>query len=212
MKDTCKQAIFRKNTRSRSRAEYPLRAGDQEERELEFFNTYLMKRHLNSRNPALNVPRRHKGVATDTVYSDTPAVDSGFKQVHLFACKESLVSEIYSIRSGKHFLNTFEANICRRGAMVKIISDSTKNEIFHKAKDILKVYKIKDWQSEPYHQIQSPAEWKYRTIKAWANTIMNRPGASAHYWLLTLQYVCYILNHMSTASLVAKSLFRFYMV
>ena len=38
MKDTCKQAIFRKDTRSRSRVEDPLRAGDQEERELEFFN------------------------------------------------------------------------------------------------------------------------------------------------------------------------------
>ena len=30
---------------------------------------------------------------------------------------------------------------------------------------------------------------------------MNRTGAPAHCWLLTLQYVCYILNHMSTASL-----------
>ena len=30
---------------------------------------------------------------------------------------------------------------------------------------------------------------------------MNRTGASAHCWLLTLKYVCYILNHISTASL-----------
>ena len=30
---------------------------------------------------------------------------------------------------------------------------------------------------------------------------MNRTGAPAHCWLLTLQYVCYILNHMSTATL-----------
>ena len=30
---------------------------------------------------------------------------------------------------------------------------------------------------------------------------MNRTGAPAHCWLLALQYVCYILNHMSTASL-----------
>ena len=30
---------------------------------------------------------------------------------------------------------------------------------------------------------------------------MNRTGAPVHYWLLTLQYVCYILNHISTASL-----------
>ena len=38
MKYTCKQAIFRKDTRRARRVEDPLRAGDQEERELEFFN------------------------------------------------------------------------------------------------------------------------------------------------------------------------------
>ena len=35
----------------------------------------------------------------------------------------------------------------------------------------------------------------------WANTMMNGTGAPAYCWLLTLQYVCYILNHTSTASL-----------
>ena len=30
---------------------------------------------------------------------------------------------------------------------------------------------------------------------------MNRTGAPAHWWLLTLQYVCYMCNHISTASL-----------
>ena len=40
----------------------------------------------------------------------------------------------------------------------------------------------------------------YRTIKAWTNTIMNRTGVPAHCWLLTLQYVCYILIHISKAS------------
>ena len=42
-------------------------------------NTFPMKKHLKSRNPALNIPRRHEAVATDTVFSDTPAVDSGVK-------------------------------------------------------------------------------------------------------------------------------------
>ena len=44
----------------------------------------LYKRHLKSRNPAINVPTRHEAVATDTVYSDTPAVDSGVKMAQLF--------------------------------------------------------------------------------------------------------------------------------
>ena len=54
---------------------------------------------------------------------------------------------------------------------------------------------------EPYHQNQNPAELWHRTIKAWTNTIMNRTGAPAHCWLLNPQYVCYIPNHISTASL-----------
>ena len=65
-------------------------------------STFPMKRHLKSRNPALNVPRRHEAVATDTVYSDSSAVDSGVKQAQLFVGKESLVSDIYpNMRSGK---------------------------------------------------------------------------------------------------------------
>ena len=64
-------------------------------------STFPMRKHLKSRNPALNIPRRHEAVATDTVYSDTPAVDSGVKQAQLFVGKESLVSDIYPMRSGK---------------------------------------------------------------------------------------------------------------
>ena len=85
--------------------------------------TFPMKRHLKSRNPALNVPRRHEAVATDTVYSETPAVDSGVKQAQLFVGKESLVSDIYPMRSGKQFVSTLEDNICRHSAMDKLISD-----------------------------------------------------------------------------------------
>ena len=135
------------------------------------------------------------------MYSDTPAVDSGVKQAQLFVGKEPLVSDIYPMRSGKQFINTLEDNIRRRGAMDKLISDSAKNEISHKVQDILRAYNISDWQSEPHHQNQNPAECRYRTIKAWTNTIMNRTGAPAYCWLHTLHYVCYIIKHISTGSL-----------
>ena len=64
--------------------------------------------------------------------------------------------------------------------MDKLISDSAKNEISHKVKGILGAYNMNDWQSEPYHQDQNPAEWRYRTIKACANTIMKMTGAPPH--------------------------------
>ena len=65
-----------------------------------------MKRHLKSRNPALNIPRRHKAVTTDIIYSDTPAVASGVEQAQLFVGKESLGADVYPLRSGKQLANT----------------------------------------------------------------------------------------------------------
>ena len=167
-------------------------------------NTFPMKRHLKSRNPALNVSRRHKSVATDTVFSDTPAVDSGVKQAQVFVGRDTLVADAYPMKSGKQFVNTLEDNIRRRGAMDKLLSDSAKIEISNKVMDILRAYDISNWHSEPYHQNQNPAEWRYRTIKSWTNTVMNRSGAPADCWLLCLIYVCFLLNHIACTALDGK--------
>ena len=79
--------------------------------------SFPMKRYLKSMNPALNVPRRHDHVATDTVFSDTPALDSGVKQAQVLVGRDSLVAEFYPTISDKQFVNTLEDNIGRRGAM-----------------------------------------------------------------------------------------------
>ena len=68
--------------------------------------------------------------------------------------------------------------------MDKLLSDSAKTEISNKDMDTLRAYHISNWHSEPYHQNQNPAEWRYRTIKSWTNTVMNRSGAPANCWLL----------------------------
>ena len=167
-------------------------------------NTFPMKKHLKSRNPALNIPRRHEAVATDTVFSDTPAVDSGVKQAQVFVGRDTLVADAYPMKSGKQFVSTLENNIRRQGAMDKLLSDSAKTEISNKVMDILRTYHISNWHSEPYHQNQNPAEWRYRTIKSWTNTVMNRSGAPANCWLLCLIYVCYLLNHIACSALDGK--------
>ena len=162
--------------------------------------SFPMKRHLKSRNQALNVPRRYEPVATDTIFSDTPAVDSGVKQAQVFVGRDSLVADVYPMKSGKQFINTLEDDIRRRGAMDEL-SDSAKTEISKKVMDILRVYHISNWHSEPYHQNQNPAEWRYRAIKSWTNTVMNRSGAPANCWLLCMIYVCYILKHIACGAL-----------
>ena len=157
-------------------------------------NMFPMKKHLKSRNPALNIPR---SVATDTVFSDTSAVDSGVKQAQAIVGRDTLVAHAYPMKCGKQFVNTLEDNIRRWGAMEKLLSDSAKTEISNKVMDILRAYHISNWHSEPYHQNQNPAECRYRTIKSWTNTVMNRSGAPANCWLLCLIYVCYLVNHIA---------------
>ena len=121
-------------------------------------DSFPMKRHLKSRNPALNVPRRHESVATDTIFSDTPAVDIGVKQAQVFVGRDSLVADVYPMKSGKQFVNMLEDNIRRRGAMDILLSDSAKPERSKKVMDILRAYHISNWHSGPCKQNQNPAE------------------------------------------------------
>ena len=82
-----------------------------------------MKKHLKSRNPELNIPRRHEAVATDTAFSDTHAVDSGVKQAQVLVSRDTLVADAYPMKSGKQFVNTLEDNIRRQAAMDKLLSE-----------------------------------------------------------------------------------------
>ena len=161
-------------------------------------NRTRLRHHYRSRFPALNVHCRNEPVATDTIYSDTPAIDNGSKIAQFFVGRNSLVSDVYGIKSEKEFVNTLEDNIRYRGAMDKLISDRAQVEISKKVNDILRNYRIEDWQSEPHHQHQNFAERRYQMVKSYVNLIMNRTGAIPSTWLLCLQYVCFLLNHLAS--------------
>ena len=47
-----------------------------------------MRKHFKSRFPAFNIPRRSEEVANDTIFSDTPAIDSGVTMAQLLLEKE----------------------------------------------------------------------------------------------------------------------------
>ena len=57
---------------------------------------------------------------------------------------------------------------------------------------------IQDYQSEPYHQHQNKAENHFGLGKLYTNTIMNTSGSPACCWLLILQYICVVLNHLAS--------------
>ena len=160
-----------------------------------------LKQHWRSRFPACNVKRRNEAVATDTIFSDTPAVDSGAMAAQIFVGRKSLVADTYPCKTDKEFVNTLEDNIRERGAMDKLISDGAKAENSKRVKDILRALVIGQWFSEPYHQNQNFAENRIGTIKAATNRVLNLSGAPARTWFLALSYVCLLLNYLASPTL-----------
>ena len=124
-----------------------------------------LKKMFNSPFPACNVPRRSEATTTDTVYSDTPAIGTGETMAQLFVGRETMVTDIYGMKTERQFVNTLQDVIRERGAMDKLLSDRAQVEISERVKDILRAYHIGDWQSKPMQQHQNFAEHHYQTVK-----------------------------------------------
>ena len=82
-----------------------------------------MRKPFKSRFPAFKILHRNETVATDTIFSDTPAIDSGVTMAQIFVAKNSPVSDVYPVHFSKQFVNTLEDNIQFRGATSKLMSD-----------------------------------------------------------------------------------------
>ena len=61
-----------------------------------------LKKHFKSRNPVFNIPRRNEPVATDTIFSDTPAINDGSTMAQFFVGRDTLVCDAYGIKSQKN--------------------------------------------------------------------------------------------------------------
>jgi hypothetical protein len=149
----------------------------------------------------LSVHRREEALATDTVYSYVPAVDSGVTIAQLLVGLTSTVCHVYPLRTEKAFVNTLQDVIQCRGAPSKFVSNRAQVEISGRVKYILSSLIIGDWQSEPHQQHQNPAERKYQDVKHMANTILDCTGLPLQTWLLALMYVCFVLNFTASALL-----------
>jgi hypothetical protein len=155
----------------------------------------ILKIQYKSLNPALNVRPHDKPVATDTIYSDTLAIDCGITSAQLFVGTKTHTANVYPIKSDKQFVSTLLDNITQCGTPTKLISDRAQVEISERVKQVLPPLHISTWQSELHQQHQNPAEHQYQNIKRLCNTILDRSGAPAYTWLLRLMYVCFLLNN-----------------
>ena len=112
-----------------------------------------------------------------------------------------LLSVMHGIKSTKQFIDTLSDNIRKQGSMDTLISDGGKYEISQQVTDLLRSLFIQDYQSEPYHQHQDKAENHFGLAKHYTNTVMNTSGCPAFCWLLCLQYICVVLNHLASPTL-----------
>ena len=160
-----------------------------------------IKKHFKSRNPVFSIPRCSEAVATDTIFSDTPAVDGGPTMAQFFCGHDTFVCDVYGIKSTIQFINTLSDNIRKWGAMDTHTSDGGKYEIVNGVTDLLHSLFIQDYQNEPYHQDQNKAENCFGPAKCYTNTVMNTSGCPACCWLLCLQYICVVLNHLASPTL-----------
>ena len=160
-----------------------------------------IKKHFKPRNPVFSIPRCSEAVATDTIFSDTPAVDDGSTMAQFFCRHDTLVCDAYGIKSTKQFINTLSDKIRKWGAMDTLISDGGKHDISKGVTDFLHSLFIQDYQSESYHQDQNKTENCFGPAKRNTNTVMNTSGSLACCWLLCLQYICVVLHHLASPTL-----------
>ena len=157
---------------------------------------------IQSPYPAHNVWRRHEPVASDTIFSEVPAVDTnGQTMAQLFVGRKSLVIDVFGMSTEKEFVNTFEDVIRKRGAMDKLITDSARVEISKRVQDILRALCIDDWQSEANYQHQNFAEHRWKSLKRNVQWFMNWRNVDPPAWLLCTQWIADVMNHTSEKSL-----------
>lgn len=162
----------------------------------------VIQQTLKSPYPAHNVWRRNEPVATDTVFAEVPAVDSGGQTMAQgYVGRISMVIDIYGMNTEAEFVNTLEDHIRERGAPDKLISDSARVEMSKRVKDILRSLQIKEWQSEPNYQHQNFFERRWQQLKHNVNWIMNWRNVDENAWLLCSKWVADVMNHTAEESL-----------
>ena len=87
-------------------------------------------------------------MATDTVYSETPTVDSSITQLLFFSGLNSLVWDVYVMKTDKEFVNVFEDTIYQIGTPKYTSSEHNQLEITGRLKYLFCAYVIGNWCSE----------------------------------------------------------------
>ena len=99
-------------------------------------------------------------------------------------------SELVPMKSETEVPDTILDFIRHYGAMDGLMSDNAKSEMSFAVRDILRLYTIKDHQSEPQYQHQNPVERCIQDIKAYRQK-RHGSGCMPFRLLASLHFVCY---------------------
>jgi hypothetical protein len=166
-----------------------------------------LRRHYKTRFPAANVPRWNETVATDTFFSDVPAIDDGITghggctMAQLYTGLTSHYTKVYPMSSESQIPNTLQDLLRDRGAPHTIRSDCAKAMQSHTVQDILRHYNVRQEFSEPNQQNQNPAERRIQDVKHSVEATMDRTNTPAEYWLLCTLFIVYLFNLLALDSL-----------
>ena len=88
------------------------------------------------------------------------------------------------------------------GAMEGLKSDNAESETSFVMKDIFWMYTIKDCQSKPHYQYQSPIEQRVQDLKCMMHGIMDHIACPSSFCLLFLLYIIGLCNVLSNSKVV----------
>ena len=141
-------------------------------------------------------------MATDTLYSDTPAVDDGSTAAQFFIGRKSHFRAVCPLGpSDKHFPEALLDHIWKYSAMEQLISDNAQAEVSAHVKETIWTLLIGDHQSEPHNKNQQFSKRGWKDTKTRVNNLLNFSSAPDKVWLLALAHICFIQNHTAYWSL-----------
>ena len=114
-------------------------------------STYLRKQHQ-SANHVANMFFCGEADATDTIFSDTPAVDGGQTAAHIFSGRHSKLTSIHPLRDTgeEEIFGAFQDRVHWHGSLNEVIVDNSSFYHWFKfMKYVCNLY-IQFWQSESY--------------------------------------------------------------
>ena len=160
-----------------------------------------IKHPFKPRNPVFSIPRCSEDVGTDTIFSETPAVDDGSTMTKFFYGHDTFACDTYGIKSTKQFISTLSSNTRKWGAMITLTRDGGTYDISKGVTNLPHSLFIQDLKSEPYHQHQNKVKNRFGHAKHYPKTVMNTSGCPACSWLFCLQCICVVLNYLASIPL-----------